>query len=329
MRYISVKKEDWDNSLEQLLLSCIIFAPVRNEFGIDYELLKPSDIPDIVFNEPKPATPLKNFFLPVTENVTSLRDTAKQRIIIGVPACDIHGLSLIDEIYLDKDFNDMFYRQRRENTILISSDCFGTQEHCHCLSYDIKPFDDSLSDMAVIRKDEEIILRIISQKGEELAKKFTQAQPLEGKDALLFIEKEHKRTEDSLQKANKGLPDYKMTGIIVEKAGNEIWKKYSSRCVSCGACTTICPTCTCFILIDKPNFEKVKQTDACQYPGFARVAGGEDPLFKLPLRFRNRYMCKYVWKPLKFKSLACTGCGRCIEACIGKINKNELFMELS
>ena len=44
---------------------------------------------------------------------------------------------------------------------------------------------------------------------------------------------------------------------------------------------TICPTCTCFLLIDKPGFEKVKQMDACQYPGFERVAGGEDALFEL------------------------------------------------
>jgi ferredoxin len=73
----------------------------------------------------------------------------------------------------------------------------------------------------------------------------------------------------------------------------------------------------------------VKQNDACQYPGFERVAGGEDPLHELPGRFRNRYMCKYCWRPRKFKSLACTGCGRCIEACIGKINKNELFTELA
>jgi len=69
--------------------------------------------------------------------------------------------------------------------------------------------------------------------------------------------------------------------------------------------------------------------DACQYPGFERVAGGEDALHDISIRFRNRYMCKYVWKPEKYKSLACTGCGRCIEACIGKINKNELFTELA
>jgi ferredoxin len=69
--------------------------------------------------------------------------------------------------------------------------------------------------------------------------------------------------------------------------------------------------------------------DACQYPGFERVAGGEDALIDLHNRFKNRYMCKYSWKPVKFKSIACTGCGRCIEACIGKISKNEIFMELA
>ena len=116
---------------------------------------------------------------------------------------------------------------------------------------------------------------------------------------------------------------------MIKGAKDSIWENYSANCVSCGACTTICPTCSCFLLIDKPGFEKVKQMDACQYPGFERVAGGEDALFELQNRFRNRYMCKYVWKPEKFSSLACTGCGRCIDACIGKINKNEIFMELA
>jgi ferredoxin len=174
-----------------------------------------------------------------------------------------------------------------------------------------------------------IIFRIITEKGSDFINKIPSAAPLDNKEILSTIEKEHLATESLLSTANKGLPDYKTTGKIVAEAKNETWKKYSSHCVSCGACATICPTCTCFLLIDKPGFEKVKQLDACQYPGFERVAGGEDALFELQNRFRNRYMCKYVWKPEKFKSLACTGCGRCIEACIGKINKNELFMEFA
>jgi sulfhydrogenase subunit beta (sulfur reductase) len=73
----------------------------------------------------------------------------------------------------------------------------------------------------------------------------------------------------------------------------------------------------------------VKQMDGCQYPGFERVAGGEDALFELHNRVKNRYLCKYVWKSKKFSSIACTGCGRCIEACIGNINKNEILRELA
>jgi ferredoxin len=329
MQYKSIRKEEWDKALEELSESHTIFANVSNDFGKDYELMRPADIIRIIYNKPKPATSLKSFFLPVKENVTSDRTGGKPRIIIGVPNCDIEGMCLLDEIYLDKDFNDIFYRKRREETLLISSDCFGIQEHCHCLSYGFKPYSTSNADLAIIHLNELIIFRIITEKGSNFINKIPSAAPLDNKEILSAIEKEHLATESLLSTANKGLPDYKTTGKIVAEAKNETWEKYSSHCVSCGACATICPTCTCFLLIDKPGFEKVKQLDACQYPGFERVAGGEDALFELQNRFRNRYMCKYVWKPEKFKSLACTGCGRCIEACIGKINKNELFMELA
>jgi sulfhydrogenase subunit beta (sulfur reductase) len=329
MQYLFLTKKEWDKTLEQLLLSYTIFANVENEYGLDYELIKPVDISRISYNKPKPATSLKSFFLPVKENVTSSRVNEKPRIIIGIPNCDIEGLCLLDEIYLDGDFNDIFYKERRENTLLVSSDCIGIREHCHCSAYGIKAFSYSNADLAVIKLDDTIVLRIITGKGEDFVKKIQTGQPLEDNNIISLIEKKHLDTETLLTTSNKGLPDYKKTGELITKSKDPVWEKYSSRCVSCGACTSICPTCSCFLLIDKPDFEKLKQMDACQYPGFERVAGGEDALFELHNRFRNRYMCKYVWKPRKFNSLACTGCGRCIEACIGKISKNELFMELA
>jgi sulfhydrogenase subunit beta (sulfur reductase) len=329
MQYLSIRKEEWDKAIEQLLLSYTIFAAVDNEFGIDYEILCPSNISKISYNKAKPATSLKSFFLPVKENVTSDLSLKKQQIILGVPNCDIQGLKLLDEIYLDKNFRDVYYKERRENTILISFDCFEKQEHCHCTAYSIQPWSAADADLSVILIDKVIVLRIITPRGKEFTNQFSQVQVLSDNGIISSIEKAHKAAESLLIESNKGLPDYKSTGIIVKEAGDAIWKKYSAHCVSCGACATICPTCTCFLLIDKPGFEKIKQLDACQYPGFEKVAGGEDPLFELPDRFRNRYMCKYVWKPEKFSSIACTGCGRCIEACIGKINKNELFIELA
>ena len=328
MQYLSINKAEWDKALERLLLSYVIFATVKNESGIDYEVITPENINEISYNKPKPATPLKNFFLPVKENVTSRSSQVKQRIILGAPNCDIVALKLLDEIYLDGDFDDIFYRERREKTIVIASDCIGIQEHCHCLTYGVNPYSTVDADLAVIERNDLIVLRIITPKGKEFLDQLALVKPIEDKSVLSEIEDYHKETESLLRESNKSLPDYGNTGIILNKAGDEIWMKYSSRCVSCGACSAICPTCSCFLLIDKPGFEKLKQLDTCQYPGFERVAGGEDALFRINHRFRNRYLCKYVWKPMKFKPLACTGCGRCIEACIGKINKNELFIEL-
>lgn len=329
MNYLIIDKADWDRFLEKSLSSHIVFATISDEFGQDYELIQPGNIAAITYNKPKPSTPLKSFFLPVRENVTSGVLSGKPRVIIGTPNCDIEGLKLLDEIYLDKDFMDIIYMKRREDTILISSDCFGIQEHCHCLSYNITPYATSNADLAIISLKGKIVIRIISVKGENFVKDIPASSSSETAELLSMIEKEHLMTETSLKAANKGLPDTATTGKLIRDAGEEVWKKHSARCVSCGACTTICPTCTCFLLIDKPGFEKVKQMDACQYPGFERVAGGEDALHELHNRFRNRYMCKYAWKSAKFRSTACTGCGRCIEACIGKINKNEIFMELA
>ena len=329
MQYLSIKKEEWDKAIEQLLLSYTIFAATDNEFGIDYEMVRPENIGRISYNKAKPATSLKTFFLPVKENVTSGVPLKRQRVIIGAPNCDIQGLKLLDEIYLDKEFNDIAYKERRENTILISIDCFVKQEHCHCTSYGIKPWSDSDSDLAVISNNELIILRINTHRGQEFVNQLSLVQVLKDENIISEIDRANSKAESLLLESIMGLPDYKATGIIVKNAGDAVWRKYSAKCVSCGACATICPTCSCFLLIDKPGFEKIKQLDTCQYPGFQRVAGGEDSLGELPSRFRNRYMCKYVWKPQKFSSIACTGCGRCIEACIGKINKNELFKELA
>jgi sulfhydrogenase subunit beta (sulfur reductase) len=329
MQYKCIDKEEWDKTLEQLLLSYTIFANVENEFGLDYELIHQKDIERISYNRPKPATSLKSFFLPVRENVTSEIADEKPRIILGVPNCDIEGLCLLDEIYLDDEFSDIFYRRRRENTILISSDCTSIKEHCHCLSYNIHPYSSGNADIAAIYLEGTIILRILTGKGEEFIKNIPAAVDPGDNNIKLIVESAHQATETLLNEANNGLPDYKMTGNYVLESRVDIWEKYSSQCVSCGACVTICPTCSCFLLIDKSGFEKVKQMDGCQYPGFERVAGGEDALFELHNRFKNRYLCKYSWKPKKFGSIACTGCGRCIEACIGHINKNEIFMELA
>lgn len=328
--FYSLHISEWNKAIEKILPDYLVYATIKNEFSIDYEVVATENISEISYNLPKPTTPLKTFFLPVKENITNSAQP-KKGIIIGTPNCDIQGLKLLDEIYLDKDFLDSAYQSKRENTILISTPCFDTQDYCHCTVYGIHPFASELADISLSKLDTKIHLEVLTEKGEkfiDLIKGIASISKSAESD-IKDIELKQSKIENEISTKNNKLPDYSATGHIVNHAASEIWNKYSSKCVSCGACATICPTCTCFLLVDKPNFEKVKQLDACQYVGFERVAGGEDSLHHLPKRFKNRYFCKYVWKPEKFKSLACTGCGRCIEACIAKINKNELFKEFA
>lgn len=330
MNRISIPKQEWDERLLDSLNSHRIYAPLENDYSCDYAKLEAETVPEIVYNKPKPVTPLKKFFLPVKENVTTTPAPGNPVVIIGPPACDVMALAFLDQIYLDQDYPDPAYRRRRENTTIISTDCFSIQEHCHCTSYGIEPTGNDKSDVSLAVIDEQVLLSVYTAKGEAFIETLGMIVTLEPDEAMQkALKDKHASVLKELKEKNRELPGYEETGKLIASNGSEIWLSHSSRCVSCGACSAICPTCSCFLLIDKPGFEKVRQLDTCQYPGFERVAGGEDALAELNERFRNRYLCKYVWKPAKYKLKACTGCGRCIETCIGQINKNELIIALS
>lgn len=326
---MQISLHDWHLFLEMVAVEMDVFTPVKINHHIDYKLFNTDS--QIVYNHPLPVTPLKFFLLPVKENVVISKSFHNKKLVIGVPSCDLQGLGLLDEIYLEEQYPDPKYKENRENTILVGTDCHSFKENCHCTSYGIEPFPVSHADITLVRIDDSILLTLNTARGEELIRKYGMKLQVSKppQEKLQLAEARRAAIKSGLKHQNGNLAGYVATGDLIRNSADDIWKRYSKTCVSCGACATICPTCTCFLLIDRPGFDKVRQLDACQYPGFERIAAGEDPLHKKSVRFRNRYLCKYVWKPERFSSTACTGCGRCIDGCIGKINKNELFKELA
>jgi len=308
-----------------------IYAPTQSNIGLEYDIIDDNNIQDIIYNTPKTASPLKLFYLPVKENVVKETNLKLVNIIIGAPSCDLAALDILDEIYLNEPFIDPFYKKRRENSIIIGTDCYSIEENCHCNVYDVKAIPEKNHDILLSFIDERIFLSINSDKGSTLLKNIRDFADVVTmtEDLKNLIESKRETVASALKKQNRKIPAYSETGNIINESDDAIWKEFSRTCVSCGACSTICPTCTCFLLVDRSGFEKIRQMDACQFPGFARIAAGEDNLGERHVRFKNRYLCKYVWKPQKFKSLACTGCGRCIDTCIGGISKNKLFIELA
>jgi len=328
MKPYSASLETWSEVLSLILQQYEIFAPIKRNF-LDYELITPENIAKITYNEARPSTPLKAFFFPVKENVV-LDKKVKKRIILGVPSCDLHALNLLDAIFLDEEFLDIYYKQHRENTILIGTDCYTILDTCHCSSYGINPKPEGNHDIRLNLIDSKLVFEPITEKGAEFLESVKNQNFFTG-DIHLDLEKIQKKNDETLaklKKLNKDLPDTDETRQRILYSNEESWKKHAKKCVSCGACAAICPTCHCFLLIDKANFEKVKNWDTCQYPAFERVAAGEDPLKKMYTRLKNRYLCKFVHKPDMFGEIACTGCGRCIDACIAKINKNEVILDV-
>jgi len=329
--YYQLGKDAWDKALSDLLGSYKIYAPLLIENNQDYELLDKELVKHIVYNSPKPSTPLKSFFLPVKENVVAESAADIPVIILGIPGCDLSALDLSDTFFLDEEYTDIYYAKRRKLAVLIGSDCHSAHESCHCSSYGLKPYPEKNHDISLTVVYGRVYLTVITEKGEKLLEniqKVVGVDVLEGglPDEIVDI---RKRVQKEVETNNKRLPNYQETTHVIKNTLHTKWASYSDKCVSCGACAAICPTCTCFLLIDRAGFEKVRQLDACQYPGFERMAGGEDPLKRLVDRFRNRYLCKYKYRPEKYEAIACTGCGRCIDACIAKINKNELLVELT
>ncbi len=326
---VQISVDNWHLFLAKLADEINVYIPAGNGLHWDYRLFT-KDLKDMVYNHPAPVTPLKNFFIPVKENVVIGKNKNNKRLIVGATSCDLKALELLDEIYLDAQYPDQAYKDNRDNTILIGSGCHETRENCHCTSYGVEPYPGSNADATLAVFDGTALIQIVTAKGETLFEKMQDSFPVSDPDPelLKLIGQKKDETKQRLSQKNRDLPGYEKTGLLIRNSADEIWIRHAGTCVSCGACAVICPTCTCFLLIDRPGFEKVRQVDACQYPGFEKIAAGEDPLRQKHVRFRNRYMCKYVWKPETFNSLACTGCGRCIDGCIGNISKNKIFLEM-
>lgn len=333
--FISINISDWNSYLSTLAKNNLIYAPYSVDVYYDFKLIT-DNLRDIKYNTAKTLTPIKDFFFLIKEKVTEIPQE-KKVILIGAKACDLKGLELLDKVFLDPDYPDPYYKNRRDNTLIIGTDCYEIEDSCHCNVYGINPYPEGNCDLVLNLINDKIVIQSLSEKGEEFIEQLKKQTKVEEADEKLIQEIDNRRKEikQKLQEQNKEIPDYEETKKLIKDSidkKDDIWKKYAQKCVSCGACVLSCATCHCFILLDIPDskiMEKIRSQDACQYPGFEKVAAGVDPLEKHFVRFRNRYICKFINRPEKYKSIACTGCGRCIDTCIGKIDKNEVIKELA
>ena len=289
----------------------------------------------------RPVQPLKTFLFscrlkvaeyPAKEGKEPPPSTEKV-FVVGAAACDIVSLKSLDAVFLQEEFTDIFYSARRENTFIVTADCTEPRENCFCTLADHGPFPKEGFDLNLSRVEDGYIIEAGSVKGEKVITDNSQFFSDAGKDRLSARDGKRSETVSKVEEQNKEFELSKNRQSICEiQRESEDWFEHVKNCVECGACLFSCPTCHCFLLYDQAGtegkFQRIKEWDVCVYGGFSRMSGGSSPRLGLMERFRHRYLHKFEYYPKNFDFEACTGCGRCIEGCMGKIDMRKVLKAL-
>jgi sulfhydrogenase subunit beta (sulfur reductase) len=112
-----------------------------------------------------------------------------------------------------------------------------------------------------------------------------------------------------------------------------IWDELGERCLSCGACSMVCPTCYCFDVTDdvelgSRNGGRTRSWDSCLFSTHALVAGGENFRKTRDSRIKFRFYHKQRGFVAEYGRPSCVGCGRCIVSCPVGIDIIEVLNKL-
>ncbi|MCX8153494.1 MAG: 4Fe-4S dicluster domain-containing protein [Candidatus Bathyarchaeota archaeon] len=254
---------------------------------------------------------------------------AKPMVIIGVHPYDIVALLHMDEIFRETK-SDPYYFEKRQASIIIginiqkmSKWCFAPAMGCAVIDYG---YELMLTDLG-----NRYAINIGSQKGEQLLEKYAKnVKQALARDVQLVGQKKREVMDMAQQKFDFSpeiIPE--LLSKSYEKSG--FWEKHAEKCLACGSCVLVCPTCYCFDVKDQADLsleygERIRTWDGCLLEDFAKIASGENFRPTRPTRYRHRYFKKGKYLFDRFGFISCVGCGRCSSNCLPDIaNPVKLF----
>lgn len=270
-------------------------------------------VEEIEFKE-KSDLPAKEVLSPITQSLFYFTQdefieskATEKKLLIFMRPCDIHAQHHQEKIYLTNGgYEDLYYRRMNEKVKIVMMECAEGWDTCFCVSMGTNKSEDYA--MAVRPGEGTLLLDI---QDEELRSYFDDTEPYEFKPQ--YIEK------NELEVTVPEIPDKQVLTALKQ---HPMWQEFNKRCVSCGACTVACSTCTCFTTADimyneNANVGERKRTTAsCQVKGFTDMAGGMSFRNTAGDRMRYKVLHKFHDYKARFKDYhMCVGCGRCIDRC--------------
>ena len=269
---------------------------------------------------------------PLAEAEAAGKKDREERILFGVRACEADGLDYTDTFF-QCDFMDEFYARERRNLTVVAVNCAKAGPDCFCASMKTGPFATHGYDLLLTPMGDRYLAEIGTERGETLihqAEGFFQAAEDAEQDRILADKK--RVEEESLATFTTKVNTDDIVGVLNAHFDHPIWKEKAQDCITCTGCTIVCPTCTCFHVVEELSGEesgnRVRYWDSCQSDAFTRNAGENNPRNPVS-RVRYRVYDKFKYIEEKFGKKGCNGCGRCIGACPACIDIVKIVNQLA
>lgn len=240
-------------------------------------------------------------------------------LIFGCLPCDARGFLVFDPVYdgsgTKGEKKDVYYLRRRAGTLIIAKACASVFKTCFCHWVGGSPASTEGADVLATEAEGGYLLMPVTPEGAAVLD-----SPLLEKAAEAQVEAAEASHRQAEAKLGPVADLSRAPEALWEKFENkDFWSGESAHCLSCGACTYLCPTCYCFNMTDEyagTNGTRLRSWDACMTPLFTLEASGHNPRQSKAERLKNRVGHKFSYYPrLHAARIACVGCGRCIKSC--------------
>ncbi|MGZ6764653.1 MAG: 4Fe-4S dicluster domain-containing protein [Nocardioidaceae bacterium] len=237
--------------------------------------------------------------------------------IVGIRACDLHAIAVHDRVLRDRAYPDAHYAARRKDAFLITVSCSDPSGTCFCVSMGTGPRADSGYDLALtelLGEEHTFLAYAGSERGagvlDQLPSRPAGAGDVRSADDVV---------ERSTRQMGRSLDTTDIRTLLYENADHPRWDDVASRCLSCGNCTMVCPTCFCTSTEDHTSLsgdrtEHWRIWDSCFTSDYSYLHGGS-VRSSAKSRYRQWMTHKLASWIDQFGTSGCVGCGRCLTWC--------------
>lgn len=237
---------------------------------------------------------------------------------IGVRSCELHAIAIQDRVFLHGPHVDPTYKLRRENIFVVAVNCGQAGGTCFCVSMQAGPKAISGFDLAlteIIQGEQHyFVMETGSERGAELLQEIPhrEARTDEQQAAGEVVAR-------TTAQMGRSLDTTDIKPLLYRNYEHPRWDDVANRCLTCGNCTMVCPTCFCTTVEDTTDLtgehaERWRKWDSCFTLDFSYLHGGSVRT-SAKSRYRQWLTHKLATWIDQFGTSGCVGCGRCITWC--------------